>query len=197
MIMALVTELGLDKEPYAISSTGPGGVSAIGISQNNGKSRTLAERRVLLGALWLRSMFVEYDFNPEIPPVLTCDFVRFTTCSTEFDALKFGKYAESCCRILEDAMEFPTDIYLVQLVRMQRIADETRTTLYNEALENTSEFTTLLSMGMASLERDLRDVGTTLRLDIPQAGEHTAPLRSSYFPDRMLFNSSAKFGTII
>ncbi|KEF53249.1 uncharacterized protein A1O9_10697 [Exophiala aquamarina CBS 119918] len=123
MIMALVTELGLDKEPNTISNTSPGGVSAI-----------------------------------------------------EFDALKFGKYADNCCRILEETMEYPTDIYLVQIVRIQRIADESRTTLYNEALESASEFSTLLSMGMASLERDLREVGTTLRLDIPQAGETDAPL---------------------
>lgn len=91
-------------------------------------------------------------------------------------------------------MEYPTDIYLVQLVRMQRIADETRTTLYNEALESTSEFTTLLSMGMASLERDLREVGTNLRLDIPQAGKHNATLPSTCLLDGMV--PSTKVGTI-
>lgn len=57
MVMALVTELGLDKEPYAPSNTAPGGVSAIGISASNVEPRTLAERRVMLGAFWLRSMF--------------------------------------------------------------------------------------------------------------------------------------------
>lgn len=94
--------------------------------------------------------------------------------------MKFGKYAENCCRILEEAMEYPTDIYLVQLVRIQRIADNTRLTLYNEALESAPDFSTLLSMGMASLERDLRDIGTVLRLDLPQAGEQASPQPSSY-----------------
>lgn len=77
MIMALVTELGLDKEPYELSNTGPGGVSAIGVSTSNVKSRTLAERRVLLGALWLRSMFVDSDFDPlTFRRVLTYDFYQ-------------------------------------------------------------------------------------------------------------------------
>jgi hypothetical protein len=185
MVLALVTELGLDKEPYALSSISPGGVSAIGTSGSPVEPRTLAERRVFLGAFWLRSMFVDSAL-PSLAShhALTYDYFRFTTCSTEFDAMKFGNYAENCCRILEETMEYPTDIYLVHLVRMQRVADNTRGTLYNEALEGAPDFPTLLSMGMASLERDLRDVGTALRLDLPQAGEQALSWPSSYLRAR-------------
>lgn len=59
MVMALVTELGLDKEPYVLTGAALGGVSSIGRSTSTIKPRALGERRVFLGAIWLRSMFVK------------------------------------------------------------------------------------------------------------------------------------------
>jgi hypothetical protein len=85
--------------------------------------------------------------------------------------MKFGRYAENCCQILQDRVEYPDDLYLVQLVRMQRIADSSRTTLHNEALENSLEFPMLLSIGVASLEKSVQDMGATLDLELPQACE--------------------------
>ncbi|KAK5050754.1 hypothetical protein LTR84_003313 [Exophiala bonariae] len=149
MVMALVTELGLDQEPHMLANAALGGVGSIGRSASTLKTRTLAERRVFLGAIWLRSIF--------------------TTCSAEFDGIKFGRYAENCCRILEDAMEHPDDLYLVQLIRMQRIADSSRMTLHNEALENSPGFPMFLSIGVASLVKSVQDMGTTLSLELPQA----------------------------
>lgn len=85
--------------------------------------------------------------------------------------MRFGRYAENCCQVLEEAMEYPDDLYLVQLVRMQRIADTIRTTLHNEGLESSPDYRMFLSVGVASWEKDLQDMGTALRLDLSQAGE--------------------------
>jgi hypothetical protein len=94
--------------------------------------------------------------------------------------MKFGKYAENCCKILENTVEYPTDIYLVQLVRMQRIADNIKITIYNETLDGSPDFSPVLSINIASLERELRDVRSTLQLDLPQAGKQKFPVPLNY-----------------
>jgi hypothetical protein len=39
------------------------------------------------------------------------------------DALRHSPYIEECCQVLEDSPECGTDVYLVQLIRLQHISE--------------------------------------------------------------------------
>lgn len=38
------------------------------------------------------------------------------------DPLRYTSYTEECCRVLEELQEHPTDMYLVRLARLNRMA---------------------------------------------------------------------------
>jgi hypothetical protein len=38
------------------------------------------------------------------------------------DPLRYTSYTEECCRVLEELQELPTDMYLVRLARLNRMA---------------------------------------------------------------------------
>lgn len=168
MVLALVTELGLGKESISASVR----MQDSGRSEYTLKARTLAERRVFLGAVWLGSMFVDSDCDTCCHSTLTHICVRFETCSRDFETLQFGEYTERCCRILEETDEYPTDIVIVQLVRMQRIAENSNSVLHNAPMERTLDLSSSLSMRIEMLKRDLTEVGASLRQDLPQACEY-------------------------
>jgi hypothetical protein len=48
--------------------------------------------------------------------------LRATTCVKDMDPLRYTSYTEECCRVLEELQEYPTDMYLVQLARLNRMA---------------------------------------------------------------------------
>ncbi|GFF25221.1 hypothetical protein IFM61606_09380, partial [Aspergillus udagawae] len=44
------------------------------------------------------------------------------TCVKDMDPLRYTSYTEECCRVLEELQEYPTDMYLVQLARLNCMA---------------------------------------------------------------------------
>jgi hypothetical protein len=94
---------------------------------------------------------------------------RFKICYRDIDALHFTKYADACCRALEEIVEYPSDVYLVHLVRLQQKADKIGEMLYSEDLDTTSGVTPPLAMGITALEKEIVNIGPSLPLDIPQA----------------------------
>ena len=69
-------------------------------------------------------------------------------------------------------MECPTDIYLVQSVRIQQTADLIRATLYSDVAEDVSGVGQTIPIDIYSLETKVHNVGNTLRLDLPQSGPY-------------------------
>ncbi|GIK06636.1 hypothetical protein Aspvir_002286 [Aspergillus viridinutans] len=47
---------------------------------------------------------------------------RAATCVKDIDPLRYTSYTDECCRVLEELREYPTDMYLVQLARLNRMA---------------------------------------------------------------------------
>ncbi|KAF2188998.1 hypothetical protein K469DRAFT_564970 [Zopfia rhizophila CBS 207.26] len=147
--VAMLTELGLNKEPYAWSKTAAGALREFGRDRRAGVTRTLEERRALLGVFWMSSIT--------------------KTCFKDIEAVRFTRYTDKCCRILEEAMENPTDIYLVRLVRLQQKADRIGEILYTEELDTVSGMSAPLAMDISSLESEVLEIGRALPLEIPQA----------------------------
>ncbi|KAK5047581.1 hypothetical protein LTR84_006678 [Exophiala bonariae] len=164
MVLALIAELGLDKEPQLSS----GMASKNEDSTFSSKPRTLAERRLFLGAYWLGSMFVNFLHTSSVDDA-DSRVIRFRTCSSDFETIQYGGYAEHCCRTLEETADYQTDFDLVQLVRMQRMTDITKEALHSSALETTINLSSFLSMRIATLESDLAEVGSCFRQEVPQA----------------------------
>jgi hypothetical protein len=50
------------------------------------------------------------------------DLSRAAICVKDMDPLRYTNYTEECCRVLEELQEYPTDMYLVQLSRLNRMA---------------------------------------------------------------------------
>ncbi|KAE8153694.1 hypothetical protein BDV25DRAFT_148960 [Aspergillus avenaceus] len=76
---------------------------------------TLEERRAYLGAYHLGSML--------------------SACARNIESLRYTKFTEECCQVLEDAMEYATDRDLVERVRMSQLADRIQRSIPGEVLE--------------------------------------------------------------
>lgn len=90
--------------------------------------------------------------------------------------MRLSNLADKSCQVLEEAMQFPSDLYLTQLVRIQQTADTIRATLYNDLLEPEPNMSAMVSMAMSSLETEVEKIEITLSREIPQGRE------SFYFP---------------
>lgn len=44
--------------------------------------------------------------------------LRTVTCVKDMYPLRYTSYTEECCHVLEEPQEYPADLYLVQLVRL-------------------------------------------------------------------------------
>lgn len=140
---ALIIELGLNREPDVASSslgnkrhafwTFPDAIPGPG-------KRSLEERRAFLGLIYLSSMYV---FRLLCYSPLMCH--RLSLYVQSMEPLRYVKYTENCLEILRDVQEYPSDLYLVQLMKLQVITRE-----INDALPRDSMGIALIS-GSTSL----------------------------------------------
>lgn len=92
--------------------------------------------------------------------------------------VQFNKYADECCRAIAEALEYPTDAYLVQLVRLQRLADKINRTLSSEEVDlATTGITEPVAMCVKSLEVELEQLKSSSALprDSPLARKIIRP----------------------
>jgi hypothetical protein len=100
---------------------------------------------------------------------------RVKTFLKELEGIRFTKYADNCCRVLEQAAEYPSDSYLVRLVRLQQQADRIGRILYTDDLEGTTSTSASTSLAISSLEREIAELEYLTVIDIPQQGIHFPP----------------------
>ncbi|PGH18691.1 hypothetical protein AJ80_04344 [Polytolypa hystricis UAMH7299] len=144
----MMVDLGLHKEPH-ISPHAAGLLRDLNRANASVSMRTLEERRVLLGVFWLSSIM--------------------STCSKEMSGIRFTRYVNQCWQVLQESLEYPTDMYLVQLVRLQQFADTIGKSLYHDNPETPPVMPATVPMCISWLEKEVQRVGDTLQLDIPQA----------------------------
>ncbi|KAL2375060.1 hypothetical protein RJZ57_000464 [Blastomyces gilchristii] len=166
LAMVMVTDLELSREPHTRSKTSPAALREVGRAPAAPNARTLEERRAFLGVFWLSSVT--------------------KTCAKEIDGMRFSRYADKCCHILQEATEYPTDSYLVHLVRIQQIADTIGATVYNDNLMDSSTLNgpAATPLVISSLEKEVQAMGDKIsemrHLVIPPAWREKAMLMISY-----------------
>jgi hypothetical protein len=77
----------------------------------------------------------------------------------DMDPMRYTAYTEECCRIVEDAAQYPSDQYLVKLVQMHRITDRINHVLTFDQYHPTEPiFSAPVGMCIKVLEADLRQI---------------------------------------
>ncbi|KAK4954362.1 hypothetical protein LTR10_007793 [Elasticomyces elasticus] len=110
LAIAMTIDLGIDRPPGSCHSDS-GGATAKAIQGPPAappKPATLEECRLLAGVFYLTSM-------------LASSFKKI-------DALSYTKYLEDCLATLAQTREHESDLFLVQIVRLQHLAEDTHTT---------------------------------------------------------------------
>ncbi|KAJ5477698.1 hypothetical protein N7530_003207 [Penicillium desertorum] len=115
--------------------------------------RTLEERRTYLGCYYLTTIL--------------------STCVKDLGPIiRFTKYTDECCNVLEQVTEYPTDASLVQLVRVMNMADKIHYALYNTEV-NISSVSSAPPLGLSIrwLEAELKQLKARLPTESPHSGK--------------------------
>ncbi|KAF7173128.1 hypothetical protein CNMCM5623_005351 [Aspergillus felis] len=98
--LAMLRSLGLHRRPNPSSGKLPQ-------SCERDNAPTTDERRAYLGCFYTACLAA--------------------TFAKDMDPLRYTCYTEECCRVLEELREYPTDMYLVQLARLNLSSDSVQT----------------------------------------------------------------------
>ncbi|CAG7916245.1 unnamed protein product [Penicillium olsonii] len=112
--------------------------------------RTLEERRTYLGCYYLTTML--------------------STCVKDLGPIiRFTKYTEECCKVLEQAAENPVDAHLVQLVRVMNLAERIHCTLYRTDLHSSPVSSPPIGLSIRWLEAELKELKARMTGDPSQS----------------------------
>lgn len=100
---------------------------------------------------------------------------RLSTCVKDMGPIiRFTRYTDECCNVLDQVAEYPTDATLVQLVRVMNLADRIHHTLYHTDLDSSSVSSAPPPLGLSIrwLEAELKQ----LKDRIPSQSPHSRKL---------------------
>lgn len=103
---------------------------------------------------------------------------RISSMFKRLDALRYTPYVEECCQVLADANEYQTDVYLVRLVRLQRIANIIAQTLPTDGTE-LHNLRAPIGMYIKSIQKDLESLKCSWRGDVEQKREFAMEINGS------------------
>lgn len=131
--------------------------------------RTLEERRAYLGCYYLTTMCVLPDLSI---PACKLTMNRLSTCVKDLGSIiRFTRYTEECCKVLDQAAEYPIDAYLVQLVRAMNLGDRIHQTLYRNELHSPSVLSHPVGLSIRWLEAELKQLKARMPYEPPHGGE--------------------------
>ncbi|KIV85104.1 hypothetical protein PV11_00839 [Exophiala sideris] len=143
LAMALMIDLGLNK---AIS---PRGKTALGSmayfrppDRQSSTERTLEERRAFLGVLYVTT--------------------AVSIWARDMDPVKYSRYADECCRVLEQTNGYPSDEHLVVMIRIMSLCNRIRSTFSPEEWEPSSGMSAPVGVCVKSFEAELEQLKTKL-----------------------------------
>ncbi len=113
--------------------------------------------------------------------------------SRDFEPVRYTRYAEECCHFLSEAGEFPTDVYLVQVVKLLYLGDKISRTLNPQDFDPSSNIAAPVGASVKSLEAELQSLKPLVEPDILQHGKRAPP---GIF-DTIAHKSSAAVGTLL
>ena len=112
-------------------------------------------------------------------------------CARDMDAMRYTSYTDECCRTITEAAEYPSDGYLVHLVRLHRVGDRISRVLSADDFDPVPALSAPIGMCVRSLESELQQLKDSQFpvLPGPTSCKQLHPLRM--FPLRNLIARSA------
>lgn len=85
--------------------------------------------------------------------------------------LRFTKYTDECCRAIEQKLEFPTDVFLVHLVRTMHLADRIVHTICSDDCNYPKLHSAPLGLIIRDFESELRNIKTSFSCEPPYSSK--------------------------
>ncbi|UPL02172.1 hypothetical protein LCI18_013106 [Fusarium solani-melongenae] len=146
--MSLAEELGISREKSLNTKTSPGGLNDYFTTNQGARERTNEERRCYLGLFWINSVL--------------------RVCVKDTCPMPGGQSIEDALLALQQAAELPCDEYLVQLVRVQQVANTIDKTLYQDLSATEAILPRAILMTVSHLEKEAEAVRTSLSQGVSQ-----------------------------
>lgn len=151
--------------------------------------RTLEERRAYLGCYYLSVMYVlplpmlKLNSGGED---LTNFMFSLTTCVRDMEPVRFTKYTHECCQVLGETSKLPSDPYLVQLVRVMRLADKVHFTMSDIDFDSPTALSTPLALSIQCHQAELEKLKSSFSCEAPYSSKSskTACLYSTHLIER-------------
>lgn len=86
------------------------------------------------------------------------------------ESFRFTKYTDECCKILEESPEFPSDRYLVQLVRIMHLAENINHTITVDDAHSSPGLLAPLAMSLRWHQVELQKLRDSFSCEQPHAG---------------------------
>ncbi|RAO66306.1 uncharacterized protein BHQ10_002318 [Talaromyces amestolkiae] len=112
------------------------------------RQRTLEERRAYIGCYHL--------------------LTTIALCNREMSVLKYTKYTDECLVTLGEMKEHPSDEYIVYLLRLHRIGEKIRRTLWDDPIDIAWGLAAPVGMCVRYLETELRQFMELIPIDLAQ-----------------------------
>ncbi|KAK4941827.1 hypothetical protein LTR10_018303 [Elasticomyces elasticus] len=101
-----------------------------------------------------------------LPRSPLCDFQRksggVSIWARDMDHVKYSRYADECCRVLEQTKEYPSDEHLVVMIRIMSLCNRIRSTFSPEESEPSSGMSAPVGVCVKSFEAELEQLKTKL-----------------------------------
>ncbi|KAH8813127.1 hypothetical protein F5884DRAFT_787485 [Xylogone sp. PMI_703] len=146
LAVGIVADLGLNKSPNVIDRAR---FSSVRITRDSTiKIRTSEERRAVLGCFYLTSVV--------------------SSCFQKIDSLRFTSHMDECARFLSENPEYPTDIYLVHLVQLQRTVERITKSVLHHQWEGKTTIKAPLDLHMKMFEDELSRLHSALPSELQE-----------------------------
>jgi hypothetical protein len=86
-------------------------------------------------------------------------------------ALRYTEYTDECLITLGEMKEYPTDEYVVYLLRLHRIGEKIRRTLWDDPIDVAWGLSAPVGMCVRYLEIELRRFRESIPMDLSQNSE--------------------------
>ena len=91
--------------------------------------------------------------------------------SRDFDPVQYNRYADECCQLILEAAEYPSDVYLVQVVKLLHLSEKIRNRLTQQDWDPPSGISAPVGACVKSLEAELLSLKPSVSADLPQNGK--------------------------
>ncbi|KAJ5217418.1 hypothetical protein N7468_010426 [Penicillium chermesinum] len=122
-------------------------MKAVDLHPNQIPERTLEERRAYLGCYYVS--------------------VILSLCVREVDTPRFSRYTDECCEALQEALEYPTDAFLVHLVKIMRLGQKIHYTVSANEMTYPVTLDPFLGMTIKSYQAELQELRSAYAPDHP------------------------------